>query len=180
MPFNKSLLIKCFDKNFVDEMFFDKNVIRRKTQDSITSAVSLQYSFMCLERSLTIHPSFSLVNLSVVTSRAYNQVGEAGVFPQQNFFLHSTFLPENFLFEQLAVFNLLVDRMNYAKENQLFSLKQKAFSQYYKENQFLSHQQTQFNQQFRKNESISKEKMNCFLGENKSVSKRKQLFSGRK
>jgi hypothetical protein len=27
----KSLSTKCFDKNFVDEMLFDKSVIRRKT-----------------------------------------------------------------------------------------------------------------------------------------------------
>ena len=43
----------------------------------ITSAVSLQYGFMCLERSLTIHPRFSLVNLSLVTSiltKKYRQI----------------------------------------------------------------------------------------------------------
>ncbi len=27
---DKKFSIKCFDKNFVDEMFFDKSVIRRK------------------------------------------------------------------------------------------------------------------------------------------------------
>ncbi len=38
MLVDESLSTKCFDKNVVDEMLFDKSVIRRKTQDSKTSA----------------------------------------------------------------------------------------------------------------------------------------------
>jgi hypothetical protein len=35
MLFYKLLSTKCFDEDFVDEMLFDKSVIRQKTWDSV-------------------------------------------------------------------------------------------------------------------------------------------------
>jgi hypothetical protein len=75
---------------------------------------------------------FSNINISSVllpthpsqSGRIIKTGGEARRFHPTIFFLAYNSLPGNFLYEYLAVSNLLVDRMNYARGNQLFSLKQ--------------------------------------------------------